>query len=48
MIIDANPFPYAFYMGGSPRWVIVDESSTSTTPHDHSSRTQQITAIHHN
>jgi hypothetical protein len=45
MVIDANVFPHVFLMGGAPRWAIIDESSTSTTPHDHSSRTQQITAI---
>jgi hypothetical protein len=27
MIIDANFFPYAFCIGGDPRWVIADESS---------------------
>jgi hypothetical protein len=48
MIIDANHFPYAFYMGGAPRWVIDDESLATTTPHDHNSRTQKITTVHHN
>jgi hypothetical protein len=48
MIIDANPFLYTFYMEGPPKWVIADESSTSTIPHDHSSRTRQITAIYQN
>jgi hypothetical protein len=48
MIIDANPFPYAFYMRGATRWVIDDESSARITPHDHSSHTQQTTTINHN
>jgi hypothetical protein len=48
MVIDIIPFPYVFHMGGAPTWVIADESSTSTTSHDHSSRTQQIITLHHN
>jgi hypothetical protein len=48
MVIDANLFPHVFLMEGAPKWVIVDESSTLTTPHHHSSRTWQIAAVHHN
>jgi hypothetical protein len=48
MVIDTNPFPYALYMGGAPRWVIADESLASTTPHNHSSvpkKSPQYTTI---
>jgi hypothetical protein len=38
MVIDANPFPHVFLMGGAPIWEIADESSASTTPHDHNNR----------
>jgi hypothetical protein len=48
MIIDANLFTHVFHMGGSPGWEIANESLASTIPHDHSSRTWQITTIHHN
>jgi hypothetical protein len=47
MVSDANLFPHVFIMGGAPKWAIADESSASTTPHDHS-HIRQITAIHHN
>jgi hypothetical protein len=30
MVIDDNLFPYAFYMGEAPRWVIANESSAQT------------------
>jgi hypothetical protein len=48
MVIDTNLFPHVFHMGGAPRRAIADESSASTTSHKHSSRTRQITIVHHN